>query len=107
MDSNQTELTQPVQQPVVETTNGRSRKGLILFLIMLLIIFLGAGTIYIAANRTATTSTLPTTKPVIQQPTITKPSPTIVQTPEEELGQINVENPDTDVQDIQADIQQL
>lgn len=96
----------PVQPPLPEKSN----KMLFLILAVLILTLAGIGGIFFFTNRQADIQKTKLAAPIVPQvSTIPSPTPTtpIVKTPEQQLQDIVIEDPTTDITDINTDISQL
>lgn len=116
--------TQPMQQPL-ETAQPiaqtqfsapppqKNMKGLILLFVFIIILILGGlGAFLFINNKPATppiqTQVSPTPIVSVVSPTpLPIPSPKVTQSPEEALQQVTIDDPNADIQNINADAQQL
>lgn len=120
MDPNQTQTvsqpTQPVQplqstvqSDIPQSTMGQPKNNKMIFLVLafVILILLGAG-IFLLMKKKSTPAPAAqiTTPPALSQVT-PSPLPEVTQSPEQELQQVTIDNPDTDMQDINASVSQL
>lgn len=119
MDPNQTQTvsqpTQPVQplqstvqSDIPQNTTGQPKNNKMIFLVLafVILILLGAGIFLLMSKKAPAPAAQITTPPALSQVT-PSPLPEVTQSPEQELQQVTIDNPDTDMQDINASVSQL